>query len=117
MNAKSSHEPRGINVGRIGLLAGITVGAFLLALVLSLVLWILWHRSTQDAAAPVAQHVLDARAPIKLETLRAQQQQTLNSYGWIDRDAGIARIPLPRAMALLVSRSSAEQSTAQEAEK
>ncbi|HEY5372803.1 MAG TPA: hypothetical protein VIK01_03915 [Polyangiaceae bacterium] len=33
-------------------------------------------------------------------TLRAEQLKQLASYGWADRDAGIARIPIERAMDL-----------------
>ncbi len=31
-------------------------------------------------------------------------QETLNSYGWVDQKAGIARIPINKAMDLLVER-------------
>jgi hypothetical protein len=33
-------------------------------------------------------------------TLRVQQQKQLAGYGWVDRDAGVARIPIERAMDL-----------------
>jgi hypothetical protein len=33
-------------------------------------------------------------------TLRAKQLKQLAGYGWADRDAGIARIPIERAMDL-----------------
>jgi hypothetical protein len=36
--------------------------------------------------------------------LRATEEALLNSYGWIDRNAGIARIPIDRAMEILVER-------------
>jgi hypothetical protein len=35
-------------------------------------------------------------------TLRAEQHKQLAGYGWVDRDAGIARIPIERAMDLRV---------------
>ncbi|HHB90475.1 MAG TPA: hypothetical protein ENK60_04135 [Anaerolineae bacterium] len=31
---------------------------------------------------------------------KAQQEELLNSYGWVDKDAGIARIPIERAIEL-----------------
>jgi len=34
-------------------------------------------------------------------TLNAQRRHKLEHYGWVDRDAGIARIPIDRAMELL----------------
>jgi hypothetical protein len=30
--------------------------------------------------------------------LRADERQALDRYGWVDRDAGLARIPIERAM-------------------
>jgi hypothetical protein len=41
-----------------------------------------------------------------LEHMRliAEQNQILNSYGWVDRSNGIVRIPIERAMALLAER-------------
>lgn len=35
---------------------------------------------------------------------QAAQQHQLNSYSWVDRSQGIARIPIERAMQLLVDR-------------
>jgi hypothetical protein len=37
-------------------------------------------------------------------TLRAQQQQQLSRYGWVDRKSGVARIPIERAIELSVER-------------
>ena len=34
--------------------------------------------------------------------LRAAEDAELNSYGWVDRNAGIARIPIDRAMQLIL---------------
>jgi hypothetical protein len=33
-----------------------------------------------------------------------KQNAILNGYGWIDRDKGIARIPIDRAMELMLER-------------
>ena len=45
---------------------------------------------------------IDARGD--LESLRASEQKQLESYGWIDRDAGTVHIPIDRAMTLLAQR-------------
>ena len=37
------------------------------------------------------------------DALKATQEAGLNRYGWIDREAGIAQIPIDRAMALLAA--------------
>ncbi len=39
------------------------------------------------------------------EALEARQRLQLESWGWVDRDAGIARIPIERAMDLVVEES------------
>ena len=45
---------------------------------------------------------LQVRAPEELQKLRASEDARLNSYGWVDRSRGIARVPVDRAMQLLV---------------
>jgi hypothetical protein len=39
-----------------------------------------------------------------LADLRRAEDQVLSSYGWVDKDAGIARIPIDDAMRLTVER-------------
>jgi hypothetical protein len=39
-----------------------------------------------------------------LEALRSSERAQLEGYGWVDRDAGTVRIPIDRAMSLLVER-------------
>jgi hypothetical protein len=39
-----------------------------------------------------------------LQQLRAQEDQLLNSYGWIDQDHGVVHIPIDRAIDLLAER-------------
>jgi len=39
-----------------------------------------------------------------LETFRAREEAELNSYGWVDKTARIVRLPIERAMDLLVER-------------
>ncbi len=40
----------------------------------------------------------------ELQAFRAQEDAELNSYGWIDRKAGVVRIPIDRAMDLISQR-------------
>jgi hypothetical protein len=37
-------------------------------------------------------------------TLREDEAKQLKSYGWVDKDGGVARIPVDRAMELLLQR-------------
>jgi hypothetical protein len=43
----------------------------------------------------------------ELNDLLAAQQQSLRSYRWMDRDAGIVAIPIERAMELIAQRGAA----------
>jgi hypothetical protein len=40
----------------------------------------------------------------ELRQMRAAEDATLNSYGWVDKDAGIVRIPVDRAMEILAKK-------------
>ena len=39
-----------------------------------------------------------------LADLRAKEDDTLTSYGWVDRNAGVVRIPIDQAMQLTLQR-------------
>jgi hypothetical protein len=39
----------------------------------------------------------------KLKTLREENQKELNTYAWVDKNKGVARIPIDRAMELAVA--------------
>jgi len=47
---------------------------------------------------------LQTLAPEDLERYRAGQDQILDSYGWVDKPAGVVRIPIARAMDLLLQK-------------
>ncbi len=53
--------------------------------------------------APAGPH-LQAQAPEDLRKFRTEEEATLNSYGWVNQQAGIVRIPIDRAMQILVQR-------------
>ena len=46
----------------------------------------------------------------KLQELRAAEQRELETYGWINRTDGVVRIPVERAMELLVKESQPRES-------
>ncbi len=39
-----------------------------------------------------------------LQAIRGAEDQVLNSYGWVDREKGVVRIPIARAIDLLTQR-------------
>jgi hypothetical protein len=47
---------------------------------------------------------LQVSAPKDLEQYKAAQDEILNSYGWVDQQAGIVRIPIDKAMDILVQK-------------
>jgi len=47
---------------------------------------------------------LQVNAQEDLHDYLQEQQQTLDSYGWVDQGAGVVRIPIDRAMDLVLQR-------------
>jgi hypothetical protein len=47
---------------------------------------------------------LEAEPGQQLQRLRSEEEKLLNSYGWVDQNAGIVHIPIDRAMDLLAQR-------------
>ena len=47
---------------------------------------------------------LQISPPLDLQEFRAREEIELNTYGWIDRTAGVVRIPIDRAMDLVLQR-------------
>jgi hypothetical protein len=98
---------RGIVIFAAGLLAA--------AVVIHLVLWWMLSNWTGEVLIPFPQ-IFPSRveapaapgpgveaAPVQeMDLLRAEQYETLATYGWIDREEGVVRIPIERAMELLV---------------
>jgi len=70
--------------------------------------------ATQRPAAyvpPVDERAKEPPAPrlqvtpvLELDELRAREDQVLEGYGWVDKDRGIARIPVEEAMRLVAER-------------
>jgi hypothetical protein len=55
---------------------------------------------TREMPAPTLQ-----TQPFKdVYLLKAEQDRQLHSYGWVDKDGGVARIPIERAMEVLLQR-------------
>lgn len=70
-----------------------------------------WERPwLETPASPLATRSVPAEprlqvnAPQDLATLRSAEEALLGSYGWTDKATGIARIPIDRAMQLVLER-------------
>ena len=49
----------------------------------------------------------------EIDALRSEEEAILNSYGWADKKSGIARIPIDRAMDLIVEGEKATRAREQ----
>jgi len=47
---------------------------------------------------------LESNERSDINKFRLQEEQTLNSYGWVDQKAGVVHIPIDRAMGLIAER-------------
>jgi hypothetical protein len=115
MSDNVHHEKSDVDVGAIFMvgaaLAGVTI---LLSLVVGLVVVFL----SRQAANPAREYPLavthEQRLPPEprlqtnpredLQELRDEEQKVLDSYGWVDKDAGVVRLPIGEAMRLTVER-------------
>ena len=102
-------SPRAIRWFTAGL-AALTVMVFVL---MGLMLWVLsdGRPPRQGIVTPTAPTPNLSPAPDlqvtssrDYEEIRALEETQLRSYGWVDRQAGIAAIPIKRAMELLAQR-------------
>ena len=110
------HEERDVSLGPVVRgLAGLVVLLVMTGLLMRLVFGFLAEREAKDSppANPLAQS-LGRQVPPEprlqtdplqdLQTLHAEEDAVLNSYGWVDRKAGAVRIPVQRAIELLAQR-------------
>lgn len=124
--ADRSHETRDIDVGLMAKL--LVLGVVVTAVVLAAVFWLFRSVRDRQAAtdpvvspyaanpAPFVGPKLQASPPTDLQEIRAHEERILGSYGWVDRERGIVRIPIDRAMDLLLERGlpAAEDAPAEE---
>lgn len=111
-----AYEKRDVRVARI------LQGAVIITAATLLSFWLMWGflgalvKKQQAAGAPAHPRAADlARALPPAPTLqaaprddllalRAREDAELGSYAWIDRDKGLVRIPIERAMELVAER-------------
>jgi hypothetical protein len=84
-------------------LAGVLFGGFALVLALSFVAIAVFYPGSRHGPSDAprlatAKPRLEIDPAADLAAFRAQQQQALGSYGWVDRAHGVVRIPIDQAM-------------------
>ncbi|MFQ5650592.1 MAG: hypothetical protein ACE5IY_11675 [bacterium] len=73
-----------------------------------------FKRTNEEAAAPRSPLALERPLPpeprlqvhpeMDWQTFRARQDSILNNVGWVSREAGIVRLPIERAMEMVLQR-------------
>ncbi|MET0154362.1 MAG: hypothetical protein ABW298_17365 [Candidatus Binatia bacterium] len=61
--------------------------------------------------APPPEPKLIVDEPHDLASVRKQEEQVLDSYGWVDKEAGLIRIPVARALDLVAKEGLPSRST------
>jgi len=61
-------------------------------------------QSISGSQATFPEPRLQIAPQLDLAAMRAREEAELHSYGWIDRKAGVVRLPIDRAMELMVQR-------------
>lgn len=114
-------SPRGIYFFLVALAAGMALVAVLL--------WVAYHamdayesqhqpsqsplvpqtqvdtrQVSPDVINPFPQPRLERNERLEINEFRLREEQALESYGWVDQKAGVARIPIDRAMQLIAQR-------------
>lgn len=91
-----------ITLGVVGTLAGVCVILVMIA--------ILAHRAV--TAPQIAGVKTPAEREEMLRKARADDRETLSTYGWVDRQKGVVRIPIEEAMQKFVAEGGALPATA-----
>ncbi|WP_448206943.1 hypothetical protein [Azospirillum sp. sgz302134] len=98
-NPDTRVETRDTPLWVIGLLAGLAAGLIVLVVV---ALMFVFPDATRDqpkglvTAMPEPQ--LQTKPAADMRAYRAEAERRLNSYGWVDRQQGVARVPINEAM-------------------
>jgi hypothetical protein len=115
-NPTVHHEESDVNIRAI---LGFAAGLLVFAIVIHIAMWGLFrffdaqasHQEppTYPLAAKQEQRLppeprLQTNPRQDLVDLRTAEERTLTTYGWVDRNAGVVRIPIEQAMKLTIER-------------
>ena len=79
-------------------IVGVVLATFVL--IAGMTKW-LTNKASSPTSGNAAKPDLNWAEQNPLKQLRSQEQKLLDNYGWIDRQAGIARIPVDRAIEII----------------
>src|SRR5580692_1223269 len=117
VNPGVSHERRDVDVFQI---SAFGIGLLLSCIVVVFAMWAMFdflfeREDAKNANNPAAAMMnerpklppeprLQAEPKIELKDLRADEDAILNSYGWIDPNKGIVRIPIDQAIDIVAQK-------------
>lgn len=116
MQPSEGYERKDADIRRVFVMAGVLVAVILL--MVGVTLWAFVALEAREARGEPMPSTLAPRPSPQLppeprlqqdpladlRQMRAEEESLLSGYGWVDRKAGIARIPVDRAMELVVQR-------------
>lgn len=114
-NSKRGHETRDANTRAVVTFA---VGLFLLIAAAMVLVWVTFnyfvhHQGLGPPASPFENTrklpppgvpALESSPRRDFKDFREQEEELLKTYGWVDRKSGVVRLPIDRAMDLLIQR-------------
>lgn len=110
---KLGHEPIGVGARSVSIgmaaLMGVVLASMLLVGGLMLVFASIWGGPATVGVPPSAPALEDQKE--SLRKLRTMENRLLTEYAWLDEQAGVARIPIERAMQIQTERLSTIQKT------
>lgn len=117
VNPGVSHERRDVNVFQI---SAFGIGLLLSCIVVVFAMWAMFdflfsREDAKNADNPAASMMnerqklppeprLQAEPKIELKDLRADEDAILSSYGWVDPNKGIVRIPIDQAIDIVAQK-------------
>jgi hypothetical protein len=116
--SESGYEKRDLAPRTIALFAA--GGAVVILLAAALALWMVQSATRRHSALQSPRPQAQAREGLaeprlqvqgfnELREMRRAEESLLTSYGWLDREKGLVRIPVERAMELLAEKEGGRQ--------
>jgi len=107
-----AHEKTDAGVHNVAILAGAFVGLLVFGLIVGYGTYRFMYTPETTTLVPSLEPSrvmppgprLQVNAHEDLNDYLQEQEQTLDSYGWIDQGAGVVRIPIDRAMDLVLQK-------------
>ncbi|HZQ61243.1 MAG TPA: hypothetical protein VFC24_07840 [Casimicrobiaceae bacterium] len=115
-NARA-HMPDRLSLPGIGVGLLVVVTSIVIALIAAFVLMRLGHEEgprphvaagLRPPPAIAGNVILQPQPAQDIAAFRAEKRAKIETYGWVDRERGIARIPIERAMSLLAASAEAQ---------